>query len=78
MKAAGPDEQEWMHALTDTDLSPERTEEFITCLRSRKMDRVNRILAAQRSKLLADLHEKQDKLFNIDYLIMKIKSLEHG
>lgn len=68
------DEQKMACALADLGMDPEMVEQFIQCFHLRQWERGKRILASHRSKLLSDVHEQQDKLYSIDFLIRKLKS----
>ena len=68
------DEHEMLRALEDSGMEPEMIEQLMASLRSGLWVKGKRILLSHRSKLLADVHEKQDKLYCMDFLIRKLKS----
>ena len=76
MICAIADKQELIHALGDLGMEPKLIDQFIQSIRLRQWDNGKRILASHRSKLLSDVHESQDKLYCMDFLIRGLKSNE--
>ena len=74
MSEAMIDERETASALADLGMEPEMVDQFMRCFHLRQWEKGRRILASHRSKLLSDVHDRQDKLYSIDFLIRKLKS----
>ncbi|WP_100489215.1 hypothetical protein [Sporolactobacillus pectinivorans] len=68
------DEQEILLALEESGMESEMIEQFMESFRSGQTDKEKWILLSHRSKLLSDVHAKQDKLYCMDFLIRKLKS----
>ena len=68
------DEQELQAALSDAGMEEETAQRLIESLRLGEKEKAKKILAAHRSKLLSDVHEKQDKLYCMDFIGKKLKS----
>lgn len=66
------DEQEILLTLEESGMEPEMIEQFFKNFRFGQSDNGKRILSSHRSKLLSDVHEKQDKLYCMDFLIRKL------
>lgn len=67
-------EQELLRALEDLGMEPKTIEQFVQCVRLKQWDIGKRLLLSHRSKLLSDVHETQDKLYSMDFIIRKLKS----
>ena len=67
-------EQEIQSALEDSGMEPETINQLLESLRLGQKEKVKRILASHRSKLLSDVHAKQDKLYCMDFISRKLKS----
>lgn len=68
------DEQELLRSLGDLGMDSETIQQFIQSIRLKQWKNGKRILTSHRSKLLSDVHETQDKLYNMDFLIRKLKT----
>ena len=66
-------EQGIQNALKDTDMEPETINQLMKRLRLGQKDKVKQILASHRSKLLSEVHAKQDKLYCMDFISRKLK-----
>lgn len=74
MEGTVDDEQEMLHALEYSGMEPEMIEQFMQSFRLKRWDNGRRILASHRSKLLSDVHERQDMLFCMDLMIRKLRT----
>ncbi len=68
------DEQELFRSLNDLGMDSETIRQFMQSIRLNQWENGKRILSSYRSKLLTNVHETQDKLYNMDFLIRKLKT----
>lgn len=69
-------EQEILCALKDSAVGTDATAEILSQIHQENWGRVNQLLQQQRRKLLVDVHQKQDNLYCMDFLLQKLKSLQ--
>ena len=67
------DEQELITALADLKMDAQSSELAIGYFRQRQMTALKKLLAGHRGVLLADLHEGQNRLYQLDYIMKKLK-----
>ena len=73
MKSDGSiNEHEIVSALKGVGMEAEMTEQFVESFRLGQKDKVKQILLSYRAKLLSDVHERQDKLYCVDFLIREL------
>lgn len=63
------DDRAMLTALTDMGMEPMKIQQFMDSFRLGQSDKCKRLLSSHRSKLLSDVHVKQDKLFCMDVFI---------
>lgn len=68
-------DQEILAALKDSDIDSELSEEILKHIHLKKWDRVTQMILSQRAKVVSDVHEKQNTLYCIDFLLQKIKEV---
>lgn len=65
-------------ALEDAGIPPTEAEEILNDLRQGKWNRATQRMRMQRSRLVADVHVKQNNLYCLDYLLLKIKEAQEA
>ena len=67
------EEKELIDALTDSGMDTESIEEFVNYFRLNQTEYEKRMLFSLRAMIVNDLHEDQEKLYRLDYLINLLK-----
>ena len=70
-------EQEILCALKDSAVGADEATEILAQIHQENWSRVDRLLQQQRRKLLADVHQKQDNLYCMDFLLQKLKEAKN-
>ena len=65
-------------ALEDAGIPPAEAEEILNDLRQGRWGRAAQRMQMQRSRLVADVHVKQNNLYCLDYLLLKIKEAQEA
>lgn len=69
-------EREMLLALKNSGMESEMIEQFLESLRSGRTDKGKRILSSHRSRLLSDVHAKQEELYCMDFLCRKLRNIK--
>ena len=72
MKKAKLEEQELRNALKDLSDDEAMIEETITAWKAGQLEKVKSRLRLLRSSTLSDVHEKQNELYSIDFILRKL------
>lgn len=73
LREATFNEQELLASLKDSGICPEAAEAILGNARSGKWERVTQLILSQRTKLVSDVHIKQDNLYCMDFLLQQLK-----
>jgi hypothetical protein len=71
-KSDEPDEQELRNALKDLSVNEAAINEIIAAWKEGQTENVKSRLRLLRSSTLSDVHEKQNKLYCIDFILRKL------
>jgi len=63
--------EELVIALTDIGMGEALCHKIVTCYEQGQMKQVRNFLVGYRKELLEGMHESQDKLYRIDFIIRK-------
>ncbi len=71
-------EDEIINILKDMNMEKEDIKQFMKSFHLKQWEKIKWILASHRSKLLSDVHKKQDQLYCIDFLTRKLKAFKNS